>query len=250
MVRTFFVTLALAVVCSLAVSVSAVGLRERQQINAALDRKRNILRVAGLYDPAVTIDEAFRQVETRLVDLQTGDYVEDADPETFDQRMAASSAATSVVLDREQDTASLGRREKRSLVYLVKKDGKLDQVILPVRGRGLWSTLYAYIALDRDLATVRGITFYEHGETAGLGAEVENPDWQASWKGKQVFDGNGDVALHCIKGTAAAKAPHDVDGISGATLTANGVSEMVLFWFGDTGFGPYLARLKEGGSGG
>jgi Na+-transporting NADH:ubiquinone oxidoreductase subunit C len=249
MVRTFFVTLALAIVCSLAVSVSAVGLRERQQVNAALDRKRNILRVAGLDDPSVSVEEAFRQVETRLIHLSTGDYVEDADPEAFDQRMAASSARTSVVLNKEQDTASLGRREKQSLVYLVKKDGKLDQVILPVRGRGLWSTLYAYIALDKDLETVRGITFYEHGETAGLGAEVENPDWQAVWRGKKVYDDRGTVALRCIKGVASVDAPHDIDGLSGATLTVNGVSDMVRFWFGDTGFGPYLAKLKERGNG-
>ena len=108
--------------------------------------------------------------------------------------------------------------------------------------------LYAYLSLDADLRTVRGIIFYEHAETAGLGAEIANPVWTASWPGKRLYDDSGAVSLTVIKGIvdpAAANADFEVDGLSGATITSNGVSKLVRYWFGDGGFEPYLQRLAE-----
>ena len=110
------------------------------------------------------------------------------------------------------------------------------------------------MSIDSDLETVRGIAFYEHGETAGLGAEVENPAWVAKWPGKKVFDDQGAIELQVVKGNvdpAASGAEYEVDGLSGATMTSNGVSKLIQYWFGDSGFGPYLAKLRqEGGSSG
>jgi Na+-transporting NADH:ubiquinone oxidoreductase subunit C len=251
--HNFVVTAVLALICSLLVSLTAIGLGARQDRNRELDRKTKILQVTGLYDPTVPVEESFdAAIETRLIDLESGEYVaEDVAPEGYDQRLALSSPELSRPLPTDQDVAGIGRKEKYSYVYLVSDDDGLDQIVLPVRGRGLYSTLYAYLSLDADLHTVRGITFYEHGETAGLGGEVENPKWTALWPGKQIYDDSGSVELSVVKGTvdpAAQNARFAVDGLSGATFTSKGVTNLVHYWFGDTGFGPYLDRLAEGGA--
>ena len=139
--------------------------------------------------------------------------------------------------------------ERFAPVYLVKENGRFNQIILPVRGKGLWSTMYAYVALDADLHTIRGISFYEHGETPGLGGEIENRGWQESWQGKQIYGPDGTVALRVVKNASAngGDYSHRIDGISGATMTGNGVTELMRFWFGDHGFGPFLQRLAQQG---
>ncbi len=247
--KTFVVAIVLAAACSLLVSGAAIGLRSMQEANKVRDRKKNILIVAGLYDAKAAVEKSFQQIEPRVVDLATGEYAaeDQFDPETFDQRAAAKDPNLSVTIPSEKDLAGIGRREKYSLVYLVKKDDKLDQVILPVDGKGLWSTLYGFLALDGDLNTVKGITFYEHAETPGLGGEVDNPTWKAKWAGKKVYDDKGGVQLVVVKGVADESSPHQVDGLSGATLTANGVTNLVQYWLGDDGFKKLLERLKSQG---
>ena len=245
--NTFLVAVALCVVCSVLVSTAAVTLRPRQELNRRRDRQRNILRAAGLYDPRVPLEVLFERVETRIVDLQTGEFVgpEVVDPETYDQRMAARDPMLSQEVPGRIVEFGFARRERYSFVYLIEENGELDQIVLPVYGRGLWSTLYAFLALDSDLTTIRGITFYEHGETPGLGGEVDNPNWQALWEDKQAYDQEGDVAIRVVRGAAVPDHPHQIDGLAGATITARGVSGMVRFWLGEDGFGPFLERLAE-----
>jgi Na+-transporting NADH:ubiquinone oxidoreductase subunit C len=248
--KTFVVAIVLAAACSLLVAGAAIGLRPLQEANKIRDRKKNILIVAGLYDAKASVEESYEQIESRIVDLATGEYVAEdkLDPANFDQRAAAKDPELSVKIPREKDLAGIGRREKYSLVYLVKKDDKLDQVILPIDGKGLWSTLYGFLAISGDLNTVLGITFYEHGETPGLGGEIDNPAWKAKWAGKKLYDEKGNIQLHVAKGTAEQNNPHQVDGISGATLTANGVSNLVKYWLGDDGFKKLLERLQAKGA--
>jgi Na+-transporting NADH:ubiquinone oxidoreductase subunit C len=130
------------------------------------------------------------------------------------------------------------------LVYFVKEGDGFSKVILPVYGSGLWSTIYGFLALDKDLKTVRGFTVYEHGETPGLGGEVENPRWQDTWKGKTAFDDQGQIKLKIIKGKASPGSTTEIDGLSGATLTTRGVNNFIHFWFGTEGYGPFLAKLR------
>ena len=152
--KTFVVAIVLAAICSLLVSGAAIGLRPLQEANKIRDRKKNILMVAGLYDAAAPVEKSFEQIESHIVDLATGEYVSEdqqLDPETFDQRAATKDPEMSVKIPPEKDLAGIGRRAKYSLVYLVKKDDKLEQVILPVEGKGLWGALYGFLALGGDL---------------------------------------------------------------------------------------------------
>ena len=188
-------------------------------------------------------------MDSRVIDIETGDYVSEIDATTFDQRAAAKDPATSITLEASVDVANIIRQSKYALVYLVNDDqGGLDKIILPIHGYGLLSTLYGFIALESDGNTVAGLGFYEHGETPGLGGEVDNHRWKNLWKGKQVYR-QGDVAINVKKGTVdpqAASAYWEVDGLSGATLTSRGVSNLVQYWLGDRGFESYLQNLREG----
>jgi Na+-transporting NADH:ubiquinone oxidoreductase subunit C len=247
--KPFYSVLILAFVCSALVAGAAVGLRPRQEANRQLDRQKNILYAAGLYKENTPVKELFANIETRIVDLESGKFVTDEaiKPGSYNQRRAAFTEQLGRDIPDESDVARIGRQEKYSLVYLVNKDGKLSQIILPVRGKGLWSTLYAYVALDADLTTIRGVSFYEHGETPGLGGEVENRRWQDGWEGKQLYK-DDTLALKVIKGSADNTSPeamYQIDGLSGATLTSIGVSGLLEFWFGDHGFKPFLAQLKN-----
>jgi len=238
-------------VCAVFVSASAVSLKERQDANAFLDKQRNVLIAAGLAtdDEKLSTEEIqkrFGPIESVVVDLATGDELDDVDPETFDQRIESVDPATSVEVER--NLAGVVRVPERALVYRMEDNGELGLVILPVEGKGLWSTLYGFLALDADLRTIKGITFYEHKETPGLGGEVDNPRWKALWKDRQAFeDGGTEPVIEVIRGRAgpAAEDPHRVDGLSGATMTGRGVSHFVQFWLGEEGFGTYLDALRR-----
>jgi Na+-transporting NADH:ubiquinone oxidoreductase subunit C len=247
--KTLIVALSLCIVCSVIVSTAAVVLKPAQEVNKTLDRKRNILAAAGMLQEGVSIEDQFGQVTPRVVDLRTGRFADDVDVDKYDQRKAAKDPSASDRLDAAQDTAKISRREHYALVYLVEGDnGEVEKIILPIRGYGLWSTLYGFIALESDGNTVAGLGFYEHAETPGLGGEVDNPRWKAFWPGKQVYKDDA-VEIALIKGSVdpgSANAPWQIDGLAGATLTARGVSNLVQFWLGENGFQPFINNLKSG----
>ncbi len=246
--KTLVVALALSLVCSMLVSVSAVVLRPLQIANATIDRQRNILAAANLLNENTDVAEAFSGIEARVVDLESGEFTDDVDAASFDQRRAARDPAMSTALPREQDIAGVGRRSRYATVYLVKAGDAVEQIVLPIHGYGLWSTLYGFIALEPDLNTVVGLKFYEHAETAGLGAEVDNPTWLSQWRGRRVFDASGMPVLRAAKGASMATgdaALYEVDGLAGATLTSDGVTNMLHFWLGEQGFGPFLDNTRK-----
>lgn len=245
--KTIIVATLLCLVCSVLVSGAAVALKPIQDANKALDKKRNILQIAGLAEEGRTIDEQFAQVEPKVVDLATGEYLDDIDPATFDARAAAVDPQQNVVLSKEQDIASIKRRAKYATVYLVRDAAdNVEKIILPVSGYGLWSTLHGFMSLSSDANTITGFGFYEHAETPGLGGEVDNPNWKAQWQGKKLFDQQGEFALDIVK-SAVPDSDHQIDALSGATLTGNGVENLVRFWAGENGFGPYLQKVRSGG---
>ncbi|MDN3629770.1 Na(+)-translocating NADH-quinone reductase subunit C [Vibrio lentus] len=244
--KTLFVVIALSLVCSIIVSTAAVVLKPKQQANAVLDQQTKILEVAGI-ELAGNIPELYAEnIEPRLVDFATGDFV-DGDAAAYDQRKAAKDPAQSIKLSAEDDIAKIIRRANTGTVYLVKDGAETSKVIIPVHGNGLWSMMYAFVAVETDGNTVSGITYYEQGETPGLGGEVENPTWRAQFVGKKLFDENHKPAIQVVKGGAPQGSEHGVDGLSGATLTSVGVQHTFDFWLGDMGFGPFLAKVRDGG---
>lgn len=265
--KTVAVALALCLVGAIVVSGSAVILRPLQEWNKSKDEKVNILEVAELYQKGMDVDAAFKNIETRILDLGTGEYVDTVDAKTYDQWKAAKDPGQSEAIPADKDVASIKRKPKYAKVYLVKEEGKLKSVILPVNGYGLWSTMYGFIALESDGETVVGMNLYDQAETPGLGGEVVNPKWKALWKGKKVYNFTnkqlhesnlsekaqtielGEVALGLVKGSVDSSKPgseYQVDALAGATLTSRGVSNLVQYWMGKEGYALYLAKLRSG----
>jgi Na+-transporting NADH:ubiquinone oxidoreductase subunit C len=264
--KTVAVALALCLVGAVVVSGSAVILRPLQDWNKSKDEKVNILEVAELYQKGTDVEAAFKNVEPRIVDLATGEYVKDVDPATYDQWKAAKDPSQSEAIPADKDIASIKRKPKYAKVYLVKEGDKLKSVILPVNGYGLWSTMYGFMALEADAETVVGMNLYDQAETPGLGGEVVNPKWKALWKGKKVYNFSGkevhesnlsekgqtieigEVALGLVKGSVDPSKPgseYQVDALAGATLTSRGVSNLVQYWMSKEGYGLYLAKLRS-----
>lgn len=247
----------ICLVCSVFVAGAAVSLKERQEANKILDRREKVLVVAGLKQedeklPRKEVEDRFASsIETRAVELATGQFTDAVDVAAYDQRKALSDPSLSVAAPA--NPAGVRRLPKYALVYLVKGDGPdkpWTKLILPVEGKGLWSTLYGFVALDRDLVTIQGLTFYEHAETPGLGGEVDNPRWKSLWPGRKAFGADQSVKISVIKGSAGPPEtdPHRVDGLSGATITGRGVEHLLRFWLGEHGFGPFVKGLSGKGA--
>ncbi len=247
---TFRFAAALAIVASTLVATSSVLLRTRQEENRLLDRRGHVLEAAGLVASGQRLRRA--EVERRfaesvrplVVDLRSGLAAEGVDPAVFDQREASRNPSTS--RPAPDNRARVSRLPERALVYHVVSGDSVDALVLPFEGVGLWSTIYGFVALESDLSRVRGITFYEHAETAGLGARITEPEWRAAWVDRRVFDERDSVLLRVVKGRAGPpeEAPFEVDGISGATLTGDGVTAALQFWLGEDALGPYLDRYR------
>lgn len=246
--KTLTVALILCLVCAVIVSVSAVALKPLQVANQELDRRSNILIAAGL----ITAKEAtrdrvtaeFAKIQIKVVDLRTGEFTNKVKAEDYDQVRAAKDPAQSFAL--KQAALGVNRLENYGLVYLVGNEANPDRIIIPVRGPGLWSTLYGFLALEGDGNTIAGMGFYDHGETPGLGGEVDNPKWKAQWPGKKTYDDNTMQPL-----LGLSKKPdgvHEVDTLSGATLTARGVTNLLQFWVSEQAYGTFLAKFRQGGA--
>lgn len=246
---------AVCLVCSIVVSTSAVALRERQDRNKVIDRQTNVLMVAGLLEQGEKttpekVEELFENnIVIRAIDLASGEYDESVNTVTYDQRKAVKDPEASS--GAPANLAGVTRLPEKALVYQRLADGEVKTLILPIEGKGLWSTLYGFLALAPDASTIEGITFYEHGETPGLGGEIDNPSWKSVWVGRQAYDEDWQPAVEVIKGHAGpvSEDPYRVDGISGATLTARGVSDLVRFWLGENGYEPYIENFRKEGSG-
>ncbi|MGB0330534.1 MAG: Na(+)-translocating NADH-quinone reductase subunit C [Planctomycetota bacterium] len=237
--------LVLCVICSALVSSTAVALKERQDAN----KRRQVIRVAGLADagaalPKEEVDQIFENIQGRVIDRETGEYLDvplaSVDPikESKDPAMSASTPS-------EFKAAQVARLSNRLQVFEVKTPGK-ECLVLPIHGKGLWSTMYGYLAVKNDLSAVVGITFYDHGETPGLGGEIDNPSWKEQFPGKRVYGAEG-VVLGVVKASAPRDDAYEVDGLSGATITTNGVDATIKLWLGPAGYGPYLEQYKTQG---
>jgi Na+-transporting NADH:ubiquinone oxidoreductase subunit C len=244
---------AVCVVCSAVICIGAVSLKNRIETNKLLDKQKKVLVVTGLMEEGETItpQEVTNRFEAnivaRVINLETGEYVpeDEVDPATFDQQDELSDPALSIAAPPNR--AQVSRIPKHAQVFHVMDGDIIDKIVLPIEGKGLWSTLYGFLVLEEDANTIGGITFYQHGETPGLGGEVDNPRWKARWPGREAFDEDGEPAIRVVKGEVGppSEDPHKVDAISGATITTNGVTFLLQFWLGEHGFGPYLEKFRS-----
>jgi Na+-transporting NADH:ubiquinone oxidoreductase subunit C len=210
MSNTLTVAIGLSLICSVLVASAAIVLKPMQLKNQEEYRQRIILEVAGLMEPDADIATLFATIQSEMIDVANGESVE---------------------------------------IYLEKNGDAVEQIILPVSGPGLWSTMRGYLALAPDGNTVKGIRFYEHGETPGLGDQIDKADWRNLWVGKQLYGDDSTPRIEVIRGFALRDASntdlqHQIDGLSGATLTGNGVTRLVQHWIGPEGFGPYLETYR------
>ena len=234
------IPLVACIACAIIVSVTAVSVRPEQNLNVENEKKVKILAAAGIKTNKV--DEEFSRIKTVFVDFETDKLVTIAP--AYDHIKAASNPDLSTLIPKADDIAVLKRRENIGTIYVwIDEKNVIEKLVLPIRGYGLWGTLYGYLSLDSDLNTVRGIEYYDHKETPGLGGEVDNPNWKSDWYGKRIYNDDGSVGLYVTKG--ASSTDYEIDGISGATLTTNGVSNMIKYWLGDDGYGPIIKNLNE-----
>lgn len=256
--RTVIVALVLSVFFSVIVSTAAVTLKPLQVKNQNLNIKTNILSAADMLPQDASpeqIEELFSRFEVRLVSLKTGQYVEPAyvgveEPMKYDMYKAASDPELSTDIPADEDRAGIRRRPDVAKVYILRENGELKKVVLPIHGYGLWSTLYGFISLKGDANTIEGLGFYQHAETPGLGGEVDNPRWKAQWEGKMVYgEDMTEPQIRLVKGGVnenTRNREHKVDALSGATLTSRGVENLINYWLGDRGYAHYLKNLRQG----
>jgi len=249
--NTLVVAIGVSITCSVLVSAAAVVLQPLQEKNQTAFRQRIVLEVAGLYEPDADIATLFGGIDAYMVDLESGDYIDGIDPQSFDAAAAANDPSISVSIPKDLDIANLRRRPVYSPVYVVMDGDATQQIILPVYGAGLWSTMRGFLAIEADGNTVRGLRFFEHAETPGLGDQIDKDSWLAQFPGKLLFNAAGNPRFEVVRGKAppGPNAVHQVDGMSGATLTGNGVSNLIQYWTGPHGFGPYLKKMTNEANG-
>jgi Na+-transporting NADH:ubiquinone oxidoreductase subunit C len=225
-IKALLVVVLVAVICSALVSSTTVLLRPIQAGNQWLERGEIILQLTGLVEDSESLtDERMRRMfpllDVRRVELASGDFV---------------------------PGVTTADEETHVTVYLVWQDQKLDRIILPVSGEGMWSTIRGFIALESDLNTIAAVNFYEHAETPGLGDKIAHPGWLARWQGRRIYDETGVLRFavaDSVVDPVSEAAKYEVDALTGATVTADAVTALIHQWFGPSGYRPFLENLAE-----
>ena len=245
--KAFIVGLLTALICSVLVSGSVALLRPRQDRSRAEDRISNIVLAAGFEKSDVhTMFEDFKPVLITMVD---GSYTAADNPEAWNDNFSLMLRDSQAVtpISKSDDIASLGVLPKQMLAYILYTDEKPSIAVFHIYGSGLWSVMQGYLAVHIDTQTVAGIKFFEHGETPGLGGEIDNPLWQAKWQGKEIYDDDGKVVFTFSRTPVqpdSSEAAYSVDGLSGATLTTDGLKNVINFWMGPQGYQPFLNKIR------
>jgi Na+-transporting NADH:ubiquinone oxidoreductase subunit C len=228
--RTLAVVIAVALFCSAMVSGAVYLLRPIQAAYALLERNRTIVEVAYGAGERTDADVvlAFLALDARVLDLESGEYVPAMDSYGFDHW--------------SQERVEQGATRRVPIYFVTRKDARA-YLVLPVEGPGMWSTLQGYVGLREDLQHIATLGIFRHGETPGIGDRIQNPDWLRAWHDKQIVDAAGAVLISGVKSEGAITA-YQIDLLTGATITSSAVVRLVSNWFGEAGYGPWLARLR------
>lgn len=200
----------ICLICSMALAGVQGSLRGTQERNKTIDGQINVLKALS---PDFAPDGSPLTEEQVTEYFINGQVPKTLIPAYFEKYVT-------------QETVSMPNGSERVL-YILKKDGNVVSYAFPAEGKGLWSTVHSYVGLESDLATIRGITFFDHGETPGLGGECSKPWFQKNFRGKVLWQDGAPVKLTIAKGNADPETLHNVDGMSGATITGNGIQKFV-----------------------
>lgn len=245
--QTWLVALLVALVCSTVVSSTVYLLRPIQLGYQLLDRNRAVVVAAGLAGPDAGDREVvtrFVELDSPVIDLDEAEFAEDVDGRTYDHWNTTDRHYVAHPIPADRDDAGLGVRPRLVPVFVRRGDGAIARLVLPVHGRGMWSTLYGYVALAADLNTVERLVIHRHGETPGIGDRIEDPAWLGAWRGKRLYDADGQLAIRVLRGRRPGSV-HEIDLISGASVTSTAVGNMVRYWMGEDAYGPWLRRLRS-----
>jgi Na+-transporting NADH:ubiquinone oxidoreductase subunit C len=222
----------LTIVCGGLLALASEGLKERQQFNIAQEQKKNILGTVVNLQEGDEITKLYGERVSEFVVDYNGDVKDGVKPQDLNLAAEYKKAPKDRLLP----------------VYEFKNTEdpeKLDNVVLPVHGFGLWNEIWGFVALESDLNTIRGVSFDHKGETPGLGARIaSDPEIAARYKGKTIYDGSNLVSVNMMKGEGNDydNEPHRVDGMSGATLTGKGVNNMLMDYLQN--YANYLKKKK------
>lgn len=222
------------------ISLAAIGLRPMQDMQVALDTQKNILGAVMSLSPSDDVPAIYEErIESLVVDIN-GEEVTEVEGEPV--------IAESINIGKQ---FRLPPEERLYPVYKFMNKDNPDQVeayILPVFGNGLWDRIWGYLALKDDLETVQGIVFDHAAETPGLGARITSVEVQERFRDKKIYDDLGElVGINMMKGETGDPSIYgnnEVDGLSGATMTANGVNKMLYNYL--TYYQSYLKKISEG----
>jgi len=214
---TFLFSSVMVIVIAIMLSVAAIALGPYQARNTRIEKMENILSSVGINSTSEDAEKNFSKYITSQVVL-----------DSKGEPVNGGAAAFDIDLKKELDKAKTGDQDKELFpLFVCKKEDKTFYII-PVRGKGLWGPIWGFIALEEDMNTVNGVSLGHKSETPGLGAEIETRRFQEKFQGKKILDDEGNfVSVKVVKGSASSTNKHGVDAISGATITSDGVSEML-----------------------
>jgi len=250
--HTIIVTLVITITCAILVVATSGLLKPRQLAWLAIEMNRSIVTamapslVAGEILTPAEVVEQFSQLDVLLIELETGERSTAEDPLVYNIFTVGDNPDLQYKIPTSMDIAGLVNRPIFAPVYQLYDGAILQRVGFPVYGPGMWSTITGYIVLERDYNTISNIYFYQHGETPGIGDQIESQEWRQQWVGKKIRNEAGEFKLHQRKSTQDKDMDeYQIDAISGATVTSVSVISMAQYWLGDDGYGLYLVRQRE-----
>jgi len=202
---TILFAIALGVICSATLKTVDARLRSRIDLNRRLERVRNVLLVLGISVPRGASGEEIERIYRENIE-------------------------------------EIKAEDGRTILYYIQEDpktGKVSGYVFPIEGMGLWDKVRGLMAIETDLETVRGVSFYEQQETPGLGGRISEAEFTSRFRGKKIYDERGEVGLHIVK-PGRARGRNELDGITAATLTCQAVDK-----FMNEGIKKFLRYVKH-----
>lgn len=245
--RTWLTAVSIIASCSLLVSLVITVLRPIQAANNAPAQSQHLLITTGLLKKNQSMAEntnLLQHIENKWLDLDKAELSAPVNNRA-DYRSIIEDATLIQRIEKPLDIAQLGTRPKVMPIHFIHSNASKARVVLPVYGKGMWSMIHGYVALADDFNTIVGVNFYQQQDTPGIGDKIQAEDWAANWQGKKLYDEQGQLKLNIGSDGGAIAPVHQIDAIAGATITVNGVENLVHYWMGEDGYGRYLRKLRE-----